>query len=213
LPGKLIAFEGIDGSGTTTQSRMMHSALLEKGVPVHLTQEPSEGPVGGLIRQVLTSRLVTRGRTGLRSPSWSTLALMFAADRLDHLESEIEPNLEDGVSIITDRYLHSSLVYQSAAAGTDEVLDWLWTINRFARQPDLVIFLDVKPTEAQRRRMDRRIIQEIFDDVEMQERIAEQYRKLFSLLDDEVILRVDGQRGETEIHEQCMARLAELGVP
>lgn len=213
MTGKLIAFEGIDGSGTTTQSRMMHSALVDLGVPVHLTQEPSSGPVGGLIRQVLQGRLVTRGRTGLRAPAWNTMALMFAADRLDHLESEIEPNLQDGINIITDRYLHSSLAYQSSLADDGEALAWVETVNRFARKPDLVVFLDVDPDEAQRRRMDRRMIQEIFDDRDVQERICGRYRELMKHVDPERLLWITGNDTEQQTHEKCMSRLGELGVP
>ncbi len=213
MTGKLIALEGIDGSGTTTQARLMHAALIDLGIPVHLTQEPSDGPVGGLIRQILQGRLVTRGRTGMRAPGWNTMGLMFAADRLDHLESEIEPNLQDGINIITDRYLHSSLVYQSATSGSDESMEWLTAINGFARQPDLVIFLDVDPEVAFRRRMDRRMIQEIFDDREMQERICERYRSVMKRLDAGTVLNVDGGLSEAQVHAVCMQRLSQMGLP
>jgi dTMP kinase len=213
MAGKLICFEGIDGSGTTTQARLLHGALMEFGLPVHLTREPSDGPAGGLIRQILQGRLVTRGRTGPRAPSWNTMGLMFAADRLDHIESEIEPNLQDGINIITDRYLHSSLVYQSAASDWDGALDWLKEINRFAVEPDLVIYLDVEPDVAQRRRLDSRMIQEIFDDREIQQRICVRYRELMKMLDEEKLLWIDGSQPPEKIHRICLDRLAQLGIP
>jgi len=210
LAGKLIAFEGIDGSGTTTQARRMYEALFAASVPVHMTQEPSEGPVGNLIRQILRRRLITPGRTGPRKPRWDTMGLLFAADRLDHIECEIAPNLDDGVTVITDRYMHSSIVYQSVTADLDDASDWLGMINRGAIRPDAIFFLEVHPEVALRRRMGRRSGVEMYDDPELQERIASGYDALFRNPVGMELVRIDGERSEDDVHGQCMEKLAGL---
>src|SRR5512139_742195 len=117
IEGLFIAIEGIDGAGTTTQAKLLFDGLRARGLPVHLTREPSDGPIGVLIRQILTGRVVVPGLQGPRAPDWATMALLFAADRLDHVEAEIAPNLADGVTVVSDRYDYSSVAYQSVTAG------------------------------------------------------------------------------------------------
>ncbi len=213
MAGRFITFEGIDGSGTTTQARRMFDALVRADVPVHLTQEPSGGPVGSIIRQVIQRRIVALGRTGPRKPSWDTMGLLFAADRLDHLECEIEPNLQDGINVISDRYVHSSIVYQSVTSDRDDAREWLTLVNGHARVPDLVIHLDVRPEEAFRRRMERQTMVEMYDDPELQEKLAVGYTELFDGLADLNVARIDGSLSEDEVHAACMERLGELGLP
>src|SRR5580700_5596904 len=91
--GRLVVLEGIDGAGTTTHVARLAERLRSLRVPVRATREPSDGPVGTLVRQVLTGRMVVPGG---RAPGWATMALLFAADRMDHVESEIEPFLAEG---------------------------------------------------------------------------------------------------------------------
>ena len=81
--GHLIVLEGVDGAGTTTQAERLREAFVRRGLPAHVTAQPSQGPVGMLIRQVLSGRLV---QNGAKPPSWATMALLFAADRQDHQE-------------------------------------------------------------------------------------------------------------------------------
>src|SRR5262245_11899957 len=108
-----IVIEGIDGAGTTTQTARLADALRARNVRVHATREPSDGPVGMLLRQILTGRIVTPGEvSSLRS---AKLALLFAADRLDHLEAEILPRLSAGECVVSDRYDHSTVAYQSVS--------------------------------------------------------------------------------------------------
>src|SRR4051812_35922446 len=100
--GRLIALEGVDGAGTTTQAQRL-AVLL--GARAHVTREPSGGPLGQLLRQLLS------GAHADLDPA--AVALLFAADRLDHLSREVEPALARGQHVITDRYLLSSLAYQT----------------------------------------------------------------------------------------------------
>lgn len=103
IDGLFIVLEGVDGAGTTTHTKLLAASLGARGLPVHTTREPSDGPIGVMIRQILTGRLVVPGMNGPRPPTWKTMALLFAADRADHVEAEIEPNLRDGVTVISDR--------------------------------------------------------------------------------------------------------------
>src|SRR5271167_2017910 len=114
--GRFVVLEGIDGSGTTTQVARLADRLRAQGVAVRATREPSDGPLGTLVRHVLSGRVVIPGG---RAPGWATMALLFAADRLDHVESEIEPFLAEGGDVISDRYDASSLAYQSISSGSE----------------------------------------------------------------------------------------------
>jgi len=198
--GLFVALEGIDGAGTSTQAQKLAECLRDEGRAVHLTREPSDGPVGALIRQVLRGRIVAAGSSG-HPLGWETMALLFAADRIDHLKAEIEPNLFDGVDIVSDRYYHSSIVYQAETSGIDDSWRWIRDLNARARTPDLTIILDVDGAVAAKRRSLRTTSREIYDDPELQSRIAAFYRRLPSLLDGEVFALIDGNRGVDVVHE------------
>jgi dTMP kinase len=164
----------LDGAGTTTQLERLGRALRERGLTVTLTREPSDGPVGTLIRQALTKRLRMRDGAPL-SPE--TLALLFAADRVDHVGSEIAPALERGEWVLSDRYLLSSLAYQSPAVP----MKWVETVNAFAPPPDLTLFVDVRPATAAKRRAHRGGAGELFEDEVTQRRVLRQYRQALRL--------------------------------
>ena len=190
--GRFIVIEGVDGAGTTTQVSKLAAALRQRQLAVRETREPSAGPVGALLRLCLTGRLVTPGPMGVRAPNWKTMALMFAADRLDHVEAEISPLLEDGVTVISDRYYHSSVAYQALGADQPEpAIAWIRTLNSQARKPDLTIVLDVPAAEAaERRRM--RGGRELYDDDELQARLVEFYARLEQHFPGETIVHVPG---------------------
>ncbi|MBI5489570.1 MAG: dTMP kinase [Deltaproteobacteria bacterium] len=205
MKGYFVVIEGIDGAGTTTQSRLLHEALVREDVPVHLTAEPSDGPVGVVIRQALSGRLVVKGMSGLRAPGWTTMALLFAADRMDHLDSEIFPNLADGITVLSDRYVYSSLIYQTETSGDFGNLPWVENINRLAPRPDLTIVLDVTSAEATRRRRHRREVEQIYDDRELQERLGLRYRELPARYPGDRIELIDGNGETQEVHRACLA--------
>jgi dTMP kinase len=165
---RLIVLEGLDGAGTTTQARRLIQHLSGRGVAAHLTREPSDGPIGRLIREMLTGNHAIPGQP----IGQSTFGLLFAADRLDHMQREVEPQLAAGVTVISDRWYHSSLAYQ----GTGADRDWITTINARARRPDLTIFLQVSPDVAARRRVAAGRVQELFEDLQMQHDVDAGYR-------------------------------------
>lgn len=218
--GAFIVFEGIDGSGTSTQAARLASRLRAEGRTAHLTHEPSDGPIGMLIRQVLRRRIVVPTGEGSRAPGMETMALLFAADRMDHLESEITPRLERGELVLCDRYLYSSLAYQTAtrpmASGDDAeeraTIAWLLELNRYARAPDVVLLFDISAAEAGRRRAIRGGDEELFEADTLQVRIAEAYSALPSLLRDVPFERVDASRGLEEVESEIASILKRRGL-
>ncbi|HID71421.1 MAG TPA: dTMP kinase [Thermoplasmata archaeon] len=143
-----IVIEGIDGSGKGTQARYLYD-FVKRSYP-HLnpvlTSEPTKGAVGKIVREYLKE-------DGLEP---EVLALLFAADRLHHVCETIVPNLKKGRCVISERYVYSSLVYQSVS-GVD--LRWLTEINRYSVIPDLVVYLSV-PVSVARRRVAERLEKE-----------------------------------------------------
>ena len=157
-----IVFDGIDGSGTSTHSRLLKGFLEYKGYKVHLTHEPSESEIGKLLRKYLKNKDIPA----------STDALMFAADRDLHYHSEIKKNLDEGFVVISDRYLESSIIYQSVQSEKISI-EWIKQINKFVGQPDLTIILDIDPKIA--------LIRKNGEDLEKFENIVflEQVRNLY----------------------------------
>jgi len=184
---RLIVIEGLDGAGTTTQVKRLVEHVRAKGGKAHATREPSDGPVGRLIREMLTGSHVIAGQ----KIAQSTFGLLFAADRLDHLQREVEPKLAAGELVVSDRWYHSSLAYQ----GTGADRDWIAMLNARARKPDLTIFLEVRPEVAAHRRAAAGRVQELFEDVRMQEEVAAGYKATIAELtaQGEKIEVIDGE--------------------
>ncbi len=148
-----IVFEGIDGSGKTTQSKLLSEKIHGK-----YTYEPTDGYIGKYIRKILNGKKCEK----------ETLALLFAADRVEHV-ADIEQNLKKS-NVICDRYVYSSIVYQSIQ-GID--LEFIVNINRFAKKPDLMIFLDVDIEESFKRMGGRS--REIFENKDILEKVKKKY--------------------------------------
>jgi len=192
--GRFVVLEGIDGAGTTTQAALAAKNLRAEGLSVWETREPSDGPIGTLARQALKGRLGLPAFTG--GLTERTLALMFAADRLDHLEAEILPSLRRGEVVICDRYLLSSLAYQGATCP----IEWVEQINAGAISPDLTLFLDVGLETAARRRAARGGHEEIFEGADRQRRVSRQYDLAIRRLQKrERIVRIAGDRPPEEV--------------
>ena len=189
--GRFVVLEGIDGAGTTTQTSILAQKLRSSGVLVRTTREPSDGPVGTMIRQVLTGRIV--GAKGL-APGWQTMALLFAADRMDHVETEIVPFVEAGGVIISDRYDASSLAYQSVSSGRggEAAVDWIRTLNAHARRPDLTIVLDVPSDVGAARREARGEAAQLYEQNEVQRALAAFYKDLARHMPDDRVVVVNG---------------------
>lgn len=184
-----IVIEGLDGSGTTTQLKNVVELFDEKSIPTHATFEPTSSPLGSLVRQVLRKEVVT---TPL------ALAMLFAADREDHLHrpiTGITQRLANGEVVICDRYLFSSLAYQSVECGFERVL----SLNQFPF-PQFLFFIDT-PIEDCLFRIDKRKKgQELFEHKEFLTQVKQNYDKIFSSLPLDVNLYVlDGTKSKEEI--------------
>lgn len=207
---KFIVLEGIDGAGTTTQAARLVARLRKDGVVARTTREPSDGPVGTMIRQVLTGRIVGAG--GL-APGWATMALLFAADRMDHVEAEIEPFLAQGGTVVSDRYDASSLAYQSVSSGRGgpDAVEWIRSLNRNARRPDLTVVLDVAPELAAARRESRGDAAQMYEQSEVQRALSAFYKQLPSHLPGDRVVLVDGSGTPEEVSERVYAAVRAAG--
>jgi dTMP kinase len=203
---KFIVIEGIDGAGTTTQSQLLVDWLATGGRKSGLTAEPSRGPVGLLLRQILSGRTIVKNDDGShRAIHNDVIALLFAADRIDHLDSEVLPLLDKGIIVVSDRYYHSSLTYQSLSGD----LSWISTLNSRARAPDVTYLLDIAAEQAATRRQRVRSFDEIYEVPETQKKLEVAYRSLPQLLKDEVIVIIDGNQGPQAVHQAITADLAQ----
>jgi len=157
-----IVLDGIDGSGTTTHSSMLVSYLEMLGLKIYLTQEPSKNEIGLLVRQYLKNKEIPA----------STDALLFAADRDFHYKKEIKPKLDQGFIVVSDRYIESSIIYQSVQS--DEIsIEWIKQINKFAHVPDLTIILDIDPKISLARKSQE--ILEKFEDTKFLDKVRALY--------------------------------------
>ena len=157
-----VVLDGIDGSGTTTHSKLLAGFLSLKGLKIHLTQEPSNSEIGKLLRSFLKDDKIPP----------STDALLFAADRDLHYRNEIKNKLEEGYIVISDRYIESSIIYQSCQS-EKITIEWVKSLNKFAGKPDLTIILDIDPKMSLARKNQGDL--EKFEDTSF----LEQVRKLY----------------------------------
>jgi len=192
--GMLICIEGIDASGKTTQAKLLVKNLNERGYEAVYTSEPTKGFFGQILRQKILY--------GNERVPAVVEALLFALDRLEHVEKEIKPALEKEKIVVSDRYLYSSIAYQGAA-GLDPA--WIEEINRWAIKPDLAIYLDV-PAEVVIKRLKRK--RSVMETLENQRKVRNVYLRLVK---EGMLLLVDGNRPieeiEREILEIVMKRL------
>ncbi|PFG64193.1 thymidylate kinase [Thioclava sp. ES.031] len=180
-----ISFEGIDGSGKSTQARMLAETLRDAGREVVLTREPGGSPGAEEIR-----RLVLEGDPD----RWSaeTEILLFTAARRDHLERVIEPALAAGKVVICDRFADSTRMYQGLSRGNlRAVVDQLHTLM-IGREPDLTVLIDIDPATGLARAKGRQGTEERFEDfgVGLQEKmragflsLAEEFAPRFRVID------------------------------
>jgi dTMP kinase len=160
--GFFIVLDGIDGCGKSLHSRILRDELVRAGHKTVLTSEPSNGAIGHFIKNnVLRFRKVPP----------EIEALLFAADRFDHLHNQVLPLLERGNVVVSDRYFHASLAYQGAQS-VDQ--NWIKQVNFFAIKPDLSIYLDVPPELGLKRKRGQL---SVLEKLELQTRVREIFQK------------------------------------
>jgi dTMP kinase len=185
--GFFICVEGLDGCGKTTQTKLLVRRLRKKGYDVAYTAEPSRGKIGNFIKKYCLH--------GEKRASAIVEALLFAADRFEHVRSEIIPALNGGRIVVSDRYVYSSLAYQGAA-GLDP--EWIWKINERATRPDLAIFVDVEP-EVVMQRLKRK--KSVMEDLETQRKVREVYTKF---VERGELVRIDGGRSKKGVADDVV---------
>lgn len=204
--GMFIVFEAIDGSGTSTQARLLHDYFFKKGYKVFLTEEPSSGPIGNMIRLCLTRRLRMSGNKRLDDRQ---LALLFAADRHDHLYNEVDgiiPKVEEGWIVICTRYLLSSMVYN---INDQSDYDFVEHLNSQFPLPDLTLFIDCPLEICLKRLNDGRAVQDIYENHDKLKRVRQSYDQLFA--DFTAPLRfVKGDVDKMEQHQEIVRIIEEM---
>ena len=186
MKGKFVVFEGLDGSGLSTQAMMLKEYLLKKGRKTILTKEQTDNFLGGMIKSSLKGHIKT-------SPL--TLQLMFIADRSHHLDSEVEPALKEGKIVISDRYLFSTLAFGSL----DVDPEFLKFANSKFRKPDLTFIIDCKPETCVGRISRERFHIEMFEEKRKLEKVRENYMSLKDYFPNVYI--IDGNRNKQEVFE------------
>ncbi len=193
--GRLIALEGIDGCGKSTQARLLAERMRQEGIACYATMEPTDSPIGSLIRQIMTGRVKTDNRV---------IAPLFVADRLDHLLNEVNGILhkvEEGITVISDRYYFSSYAYQ----GVDLPMDWVIRANEpnsSILRPALTVFLDIPPKLALERISRNRFQQELFEEEARLVQVRQKYMEAFRALEgEEQVAVLDGDKSPQAVAE------------
>lgn len=190
--GVLIAIEGIDGAGKTTQAYMLVERLRSIGLKAEYTMEPTYGRIGDILRLHVS-------RMRRREPIYE--ALLYAADRFEHVKFFIKPKLRNGCIVVSDRYLYSNIAYQGAA-GVDE--EWIRKLNFFAPKPDLTICIDIKPREGLKRKKGEK---SVFEKLEYEEKVRKIYLKIAK---SEKFIIVDGVKDVKAVHEEIFRNVCKL---
>ncbi|MEM3641461.1 MAG: dTMP kinase [Candidatus Bathyarchaeia archaeon] len=180
--GFFICIEGLDGCGKTTQAKILVKRLNKKGYNAIYTAEPSHGRIGTFIKKYCLH--------AEKRVSSVVEALLFAADRVEHLEKEVIPALNNGKIVVSDRYIYSSLAYQGAT-GLD--LKWIEKINEYAIRPDLAIFIDVDPDIVISRLKSKKSVME---NLETQQKVREIYLKF---IENKELFKIDGAKSKREV--------------
>lgn len=188
-----IVFEGIDGSGKSTQIKRLENRLAAMGIFVYNTFEPTRGPIGALLRRILS------GETEICPPA---VAHLFAADRTEHIvnkEYGIKKKMDEGAVVLCDRYYFSSFAYHSLKMDMERVID-LNAYNMQLLQPTVNVFIDVDPAVCFKRLEKCRPQLELFETETIMKEVRNLYFKAFDRLKtQENVLPVDGNRDETAV--------------
>src|SRR6476469_6672117 len=202
-----IAFEGLDGSGKSTQVNLLAERLKGNGLKIYTTAEPTASRIGHIIKDIFKHKMEADHRT---------IAALYAADRLDHLLNKtngILKKMEEGFSVVTDRYYFSSYAYQ----GTHMSLDWVIQANSLSAEllrPDLTVFIDVPPDVCMQRLSEGRDMIQLYESLENLHNVRSKYLEAFDKLkNEENIFITDGNRSVDAIANDVWTKVYSLLKP
>jgi len=193
---RFVVFEGLEGSGKTTQLRLLAEKLAALNIPHLTTRQPSDNPIGSLMR---TS---TDGFLALENEA---MALLVAADRFQHVSSEIFPALEAGKNVLCDRYYYSSFACQGINAGAfARVAAYNGLVMDICR-PDITFFIDTTPEECMRRITTNRNYGGLYDNLDQLKIMRERYLAVFEQLKEtDPVVFINGDNDETTIKNEIL---------
>jgi dTMP kinase len=210
--GMFIVFEGIDGSGTSTQAEMLKNYFLTNKNSCHLTCEPSDGPIGNMIRQAFKGRLnLSKGKNPYVIDGNlfdEQMAYLFAADRHDHLYNEIDgvvKLINEGVTVISTRYYFSSYTYHCNSEADFELVT---NLNSRFPKPDLVIYLD-NTVDVSMDRMRSRVFKDEYENEKKLALVKCNYDKVFKQYEGEILF-VDATKSIANIHNLIVEKILNL---
>ncbi len=183
-----ISFEGIDGSGKTTQAKLLYEHMRRQGKCI-LTREPTQGDIGNFIKKLIRRKKINP----------MAVQLLFAADRSFHVENLIKPKLKEGYTVITDRYFFSTVAY-GKASGLDE--EWLKEVNGNFIKPDITLVFDISPSTAMKRIASRAKGTAYFERLKFLQSTRSAYRKLAREYGCSII---DGSRDIDTIKDEVLS--------
>jgi len=199
-----IVFEGIDGSGKSTQIKPLASKLEEQGFKVYTTAEPTNSRIGLMVRDIFKHKMEADHRT---------IAALYAADRLEHVLNKTDgilKKLDEGYTVISDRYYFSSYAYH----GTHMSMDWVIEANSLCAdllRPDLNIFIDVPPEICMQRLSQNRNTIELYENLDNLNKVREKYFEAFDKLQhNENIFITNGDRSSESITADVWSKVESM---
>jgi thymidylate kinase len=199
-----IALEGLDGSGKSTHVKLLAEKLRGQGLKIYTTAEPTNSRIGHIIKDIFKHKMEADHRT---------IAALYAADRLDHLTNKTDgilKKMEEGYTVVTDRYYFSSYAYH----GTHMDINWVITANSLSAdllRPDLNIYIDITPEESMKRLNKGRDSIELYESIENLRQVKEKYFEAFEILrEKENVSVVNGNRPENEVAHDIWNEVSKL---
>jgi len=201
---KFIVFEGIDGSGKSTISNLIFDKLNTEFGNIYRTSEPTDSPVGSVIRNILNKRIISDEKT---------IGALFLADRLDHIQNPVSGilhYLDKGINVICDRYYYSSYAYHVPSFS----MDWLINANKICAdllRPDIVFFLDISVEESMNRLHKSRQFHDLFETKEKITQVRDNYfRAIKREGEKDNVVIIDGHKSVQEIMDEVWNKTLEL---
>lgn len=204
--GKFIVLEGIDGSGTSTQLEKLKNSLLDNNIKTVSAFEPSDSPIGNLIREIFKGRVLVNQDNYVFNQQ---MMLLMAADRCDHINNEIDgikQFLDKGITVICSRYILSSLAYHGI---TEDDYQQVLELNKNFIQPDLTIYVD-NPVELSIKRMSSRAFKDTYENSKKLTKVYNNYKKILKRESFKKLLVVSGNDTIENIHSKIKASALEL---